>query len=386
MRRGPKNRFGGIDMFPKKPPMGFNTWNTFGSNIDDKTIRETADAMVDRGLLKAGYEYLVIDDCWSERKRDPETDKIIPDKIKFPNGMKSVSDYVHSKGLKFGMYSCAGVLTCAGYPGSFDHEFLDAQTFAEYGADFLKYDYCFRPADVNGILLYRRISMALQNCGRDILLSACNWGCDNVHDWIRSTGSGMYRSTGDINDSFASFRDIFLSQVGNFKHSGPGCFNDIDMLTVGMHNKGNVAASGCSDTEYRTEFALWCMAGVPLMLGCDLRTIDDTTLKLVTNPYLLRINQDEECRPIFQVKGEGGNIYVRILSGGELAIMLVNFAEHKYPVFFPFEHIGLPNSVKKGLALKNAFTGEDEGVEKEYIRTPVDAHDCAVYIAKVVDL
>ena len=193
MRRGPKNRFGGIDMFPKKPPMGFNTWNTFGSNIDDKTIRETADAMVDRGLLKAGYEYLVIDDCWSERKRDPETDKIIPDKIKFPNGMKSVSDYVHSKGLKFGMYSCAGVLTCAGYPGSFDHEFLDAQTFAEYGADFLKYDYCFRPADVNGILLYRRISMALQNCGRDILLSACNWGCDNVHDWIRSTGSGMYR-------------------------------------------------------------------------------------------------------------------------------------------------------------------------------------------------
>ena len=125
------NNLGGIAMFPKKPPMGFNTWNTFGENINDEMIRQTADAMADTGLLKAGYEYLVIDDCWSERKRDAVTGKIIPDKNKFPNGMKAVSDYVHSKGLKFGMYSCAGVLTCAGYPGSFDHEFLDAETFAE---------------------------------------------------------------------------------------------------------------------------------------------------------------------------------------------------------------------------------------------------------------
>ena len=366
--------------------MGFNTWNTFGENINDEMIRQTADAMVEKGLLAAGYEYLVIDDCWSERQRDPVTGKIVPSKVKFPNGMKAVSDYVHSKGLKFGMYSCDGVLTCAGYPGSYDHEFLDAETFAEYGADFLKYDNCYKPRNVDGSILYRRISMALENCGRDILLSACNWGAENVHDWIRSTGAGMYRSTGDISDSFNSFKDIFLSQVNNFKYSAPGCFNDIDMLTVGMHNRGNVATAGCTDTEYRTEFALWCMAASPLMLGCDIREIDETTLGVVTNPRLLRINQDEECRPFFQVGSEGGNVYIRLLSGGEIAIMLVNFSDHKWPVFFPFGLMGLPVSAGKGLALTNAFTGEDEGVAKEYMRVPVDAHDCAVYIAKVVNV
>lgn len=156
-------------MLSRTPPMGFNTWNTFGENINESVIKETADAMVEKGLLEAGYNYLVIDDCWSERERDPETGKIVPDKIKFPNGMKAVSDYVHSKGLKFGMYSCAGTRTCADYPGSFDHEFLDARTFAEYGADFLKYDFCYKPNVANGPLLYRKMGMALKASGREIL-------------------------------------------------------------------------------------------------------------------------------------------------------------------------------------------------------------------------
>ncbi len=376
-------------MFPKKPPMGFNTWNTFAENISDEMIRQTADAMVEKGLLAAGYEYLVIDDCWSERQRDPVTDKIIPDHNKFPNGMKAVSDYVHSKGLKFGMYSCAGVRTCADYPASYDHEFLDARTFAEYGADFLKYDYCYKPHQADGPTLYRRISMALKASGRDILLSACNWGCDNVHDWIRSTGAGMFRSTGDINDSFVSFRDIFLSQIENFKLSGPGCFNDIDMLTVGMRNRGNVAASGCTDVEYRTEFALWCMFAAPLMLGCDVRNIDDVTLKLVTNPYLLRINQDEEGRPPFIVR-EGHenkrNIYARVLSENELAIMFTNLTDDRAgQIWFALDEIGIPVSSGKGLALTNAFTGEPAGTVREGFGMPLDAHDCAVFLAKIVD-
>ncbi|MBQ1954595.1 MAG: glycoside hydrolase family 27 protein, partial [Clostridia bacterium] len=226
-------------MLAKTPPMGFNTWNTFGSEINDSVIRETADAMVEKGLLAAGYEYLVIDDCWSKRERDPQTNKIVPDPIKFPNGMKDLSDYVHAKGLKFGMYSCDGTRTCAGYPGSFDHEYLDAKTFAEYGCDFLKYDNCFKPENADGQLLYRRMGMALRTSGREILFSACNWGVDNVHNWIRSTGAHMYRSTGDINDSFVSFRDIALSQIDNYVYSAPGCFNDIDMLTCGMYGKGN---------------------------------------------------------------------------------------------------------------------------------------------------
>ena len=376
-------------MFPKKPPLGFNTWNTFGENINDAMIRETADAMVEKGLLDAGYEYLVIDDCWSERQRDPVSDKIVPSKEKFPNGMRSVSDYVHDKGLKFGMYSCAGVRTCADYPGSFDHEFLDAKTFAEYGADFLKYDFCYKPDHANGPLLYRRIGMALENCGREILLSACNWGCDNVHDWIRSSVAGMYRSTGDITDNFVSFRNIFLSQLDNFKISGPGCFNDIDMLTVGMRNRGNVASTGCTDIEYRTEFALWCMAAAPLMLGCDVRSIDEITLKLVTNPYLLRINQDEACRPFFIAHTEHENqrsVFVRHLTNHELAIMFTNLTDDRCSIWFPFEEIGLPVNERKGLKLQNAFTGEDEGVVKEYMKISLDAHDSAVYLAKVVDV
>ena len=376
-------------MFPKTPPMGFNTWNTFAENISDEMIRQTADAMVEKGLLAAGYEYLVIDDCWSERERDPVTDKIVPDRVKFPNGMRAVSDYVHAKGLKFGMYSCAGVRTCADYPASFDHEFLDARTFAEYGADFLKYDYCYKPSYADGPLLYRRMSMALKASGRDILLSACNWGCDDVHKWIRSTGAGMYRSTGDISDSFASFRDIFLSQIQNFVYSAPGCFNDIDMLTVGMRNRGNVAATGCTDAEYRTEFALWCMFAAPLMLGCDVRNIDDVTLKLVTNPHLLRINQDIEGRQPFIVREDRNNlnnIYARVLSDDQLAIMFANLSDDGCRPWFSLGELGLPVAAKKGLHLQNALTGEDAGVVRECMSQHLDAHDCAVYIADIVDV
>ena len=375
-------------MFPKKPPMGFNTWNTFGENINDEMIRQTADAMVEKGLLDAGYEYLVIDDCWSERMRDPVTDKIVPLKSKFPNGMKAVSDYVHSKGLKFGMYSCAGVRTCADYPGSYDHEFLDAKTFAEYGADFLKYDFCYKPHYANGTLLYRRISMALENCGREILLSACNWGCDDVHKWIRSTAAGMYRSTGDISDSFVSFRDIFLSQLEHTDTNAPGCFNDIDMLTCGMRNFGNVASTGCTDTEYRTEFALWCMLGAPLMLGCDVRKIDDVTLKLVTNKGLLRINQDSECRSVFVAHEDCHNlrnVYARLLSDHEVALMFTNLADDKGAAWLSPDCIGVTANSGKVLQLTDAFTGEDAGIVKDYKRVELEPHDCAVFIAKVVD-
>ena len=376
-------------MFPKKPPMGFNTWNTFGENINDAMIRETADAIVEKGLLAAGYEYLVSDDCWSEKDRDPVSGKIVPSKEKFPNGMKAVSDYVHAKGLKFGMYSCAGVRTCADYPGSFDHEFLDAKTFAEYGADFLKYDFCYKPRHADGPLLYRRISLALENCGRDILLSACNWGCDDVHDWIRSTAAGMYRSTGDICDSFVSFRDIFISQIEKVQYAAPGCFNDIDMLTVGMRNRGNVARAGCSDTEYRTEFALWCMFGAPLMLGCDVRQMDDVTLQLVTNPRLLRINQDEACRPMFPAQLDCDNlrnVYARLLTNHEIALLFPNLMDDDCRMWLSFEELGLPAAAGKGLQLTDVFTGEDAGVAKEYMHVPVKAHDCAFFLAKVVDV
>ena len=179
--------------------MGWNSWNTFGENISEELIMGIADAMVEKGLRDAGYEYIVIDDCWSLRERG-EDGRLVADPKKFPHGMKYLADYIHSKGMKFGMYSCAGTLTCAGYPSSFDHEYLDAQTFADFGVDFLKYDFCYKPETSDGPLLYYRMGMALKATGREILFSACNWGSDNVWQWIRSTGAHMYRSTGDIVD------------------------------------------------------------------------------------------------------------------------------------------------------------------------------------------
>lgn len=377
-------------MLAMTPPMGFNTWNTFGTSISDEMIRRTADAMVEKGLRDAGYEYLVIDDCWSERQRDAVTNKIIPDKNKFPNGMKAVSDYVHRKGLKFGMYSCAGVRTCGDYPASFDHEYLDAETFAEYGCDFLKYDFCFKPGNSAGPLLYYRMGMALKACGREILFSACNWGSDDVWRWIRSAGAHMYRSTGDINDSFQSFKDIALSQVDKLGSSAPGCFNDIDMLTVGMYGKGNVAAGGCDDTDYKTQFALWCMFSSPLMLGCDIRSISDTALALVKNKELLRIDQDPEARPAFAVGGhpwdQTKKVFMKHLAGGEYALGFFNLGDGdgNIPVY-PFD-CGLAAGSGYAFEVTDILTGKNEGKFTDYISFYVPKHDCKICRVKVIKL
>ena len=374
-------------MLAQRPPMGWNTWNTFGKDINEALIRESADAFIDNGLKDAGYEYLVIDDCWSEYNRDPVTDRIVPHHEKFPNGMKVVADYVHSKGLKFGMYSCDGVRTCADYPGSFDHEFLDAQTFAEFGVDYLKYDNCYKPNNAEGPTLYRRMAMALRASGREILFSACNWGTDDVWTWIRGAGAHMYRSTGDINDSAESYRNIVLSQADKFGYSAPGCYNDIDMLTVGMYGKGLVGSVGCNDADYRSQFSLWCMFSAPLMLGCDIRNMNRQTLELVTNRELIAIDQDGECRPPIIRKcvwDENSLIMLKMLENNEYAIGFFNMGEKDKSLPMMFNEFGLPAHSGYGFKVKNLFTGEDEGFYKEYMRISVQAHDCAVYRAQLV--
>ena len=373
-------------MLAQTPPMGWNSWNTFGYEINEKVILENADAFVKLGLPQAGYKYIVIDDCWSMRDRDPETGRIVPDPVKFPHGMKYVSDYIHDKGLKFGMYSCAGTRTCANYPGSFDHEFLDAQTFADYGADYLKYDFCYKPETANGPLLYRRMGLALKACGREILFSACNWGSDDVHSWIRSTGAHMYRSTGDIYDSFESFKNIITGQENKFGTSAPGCFNDIDMLTVGMYGKGLVGSTGCGDAEYRSQFSLWCMFSAPLMLGCDIRTLSPEMLALITNKNLLRINQDEEARPPIEShtgwEGES-RVYFKHLSNNEFALGFYNFTDRQIDIPTNLTNFGLSASSGFALSLTDAMTDEPFGTFAEYIRVPVGPHDCRVFLCKL---
>lgn len=374
-------------MLVNTPPMGWNTWNTFGSKISDSLIRESADAFVERGLKDAGYQYVVIDDCWSKRTRDPETERIVPEPSKFPLGMKAVADYVHGKGLKFGMYSCAGQRTCADYPGSFDHEFLDAKTFAEWGVDYLKYDYCYRPAGISGELLYRRMGMALRASGRDILFSGCNWGCDNVWQWIRSVGAHMYRSTGDICDTPESYRKIALSQLDKLGTSAPQCFNDIDMLTVGMFGKGLVGASGCNEADYRSQFALWCMYSAPLMLGCDIRSVDEKTLTLVKNKDLLRIDQDLEARPPVHMENaaESGNlVLMKHLSDGRYAFGFFNIGENDRNLFAIFSDFGLPASAGYAFKMTPVLGEEEEKTYREYINISVPAHDCKVFFAELV--
>ncbi len=374
-------------MLAKTPPMGFNTWNTFGDRINEQLIHEAADAMIRLGLKDAGYEYLVVDDCWSEYERDPVTDRIVPHHEKFPNGMKVVADYVHKKGLKFGMYSSDGVRTCADYPGSFDHEFLDARTFAEWGVDYLKYDNCYHPASADEPTLYRRMGMALRASGREILFAACNWGSNDVWSWIRSTGAHMYRSTGDIFDNPESYRNIARSQMKHLDASAPGCFNDMDMLTVGMYGRGLVGSLGCNSADYRSQFALWCMFSCPLMLGCDIRNMREETLKLVTNRELIAIDQDPEARPpiFLQAEHETDRIIAfKFLTDGSYALGVFNLSEEDREYRVLFNDTGL--DVKAGVALSfhEVITDEDAGVHREHLYVKVPSHDCRVFRVSLV--
>lgn len=380
-------------MVVNTPPMGWNSWNTFGAKISDQLIREVADKFVELGLDKAGYEYVVIDDCWSLRDRDPETGKIVADPEKFPEGMKALSDYVHSKGLKFGMYSCAGLRTCGNYPGSYGHEFLDAQTFAEFGCDFLKYDYCYFP--LHGAYTPNRyliMGNALRNCGRDILYSLCNWGQKDVWTWAKAVGGNMYRSTGDIFDNPVSYAEIARSQLDKYCYSGSSCFNDMDMLTVGMYGKGNV---GCKEDEmteeeklqwynrYCSQFGLWCIMGSPLMLGADIRNLDEDILKLVTNKDLIRINQDPECRQAFRVdewQDEYTVSLAKLLSDGTIALGLFNFTDKPVTIQVLCDALGFPYSSGYTLKARDLFSGEEQLLTREVMVEQVVPFGCRMFI------
>ena len=369
-------------MLVNKPPMGWNSWNTFGGGFTDETIRETADYIVSSGLKDAGYEYVVIDDCWSLKERDA-SGRIVEDPEKFPQGIKALADYIHSLGLKFGMYSCAGLRTCAAYPASFDREFIDAQTFADFGVDFLKYDYCFFPKNADPVAHYNRMSMALKATGRDILFSACNWGEDNVQTWIRSTGAHMYRSTGDLGERFEAIRNIATSQFSLFRYSAPGCFNDVDMMVCGMDGVGNVGHPGlCGDTEYKTHFALWCMASSPLMMGCDVRRLRPEPLALMKNKDLIRIDQDEECRPpiIMDCRNPMTPTLFKHLSNREFAIGFFNLGDDEgTPDFRPWD-MGFPTTAGFTMRLKDVFTGEVISGVNDYMSFKLAPHDCKVFL------
>ena len=366
-------------MLAATPPMGWNSWNTFGAHIHADLIKETADAFVSEGLKDAGYNYVVIDDLWELRERDSHG-RLQPDSEKFPQGIKPVADYVHSKGLKFGMYSCAGVLTCGGRAGSYGYEELDAQSFADWGVDFLKYDYCYKiPGGPTGPQLYYRMGQALRATGREILFSACEWGSNKPWEWAPLAGCQMWRTTGDIEDRFESIEKIGFEQKGLERYAGPGRWNDPDMLVVGMYGKGNVAKGGMTEEEYRLHFALWCLLASPLMIGCDVRKMNDFTRNLLTHRGLLALNQDPLGRQGWHVGTEWDSfeIWMKPLADGSIAVGLFNRSKDRpRPMHVGWECLHLHD--RRPCRVVDVVTGEDLGIHSRVLTLNVHTHDCRI--------
>ncbi len=368
-------------MILKKPPMGWNTWNTFGENIDENLIFETADAIVEKGYKDAGYEYIIIDDCWSEIKRD-KNGRLVPDKKRFPHGMKYVADYIHEKGLKFGMYSDAGFYTCMGYPASFGHEITDAETFAEWEIDYLKYDFGFFPSSAKGDNAYLTMAQALRMTGRDIIFTGSTGGKDNVQNWARSRGCHTYRSTDDISDSKRSYMNILESQMDSFENSTFNCYNDMDMLTVGMYGNGNVSCNGIhyhggdgndqmKYEDYENHFLAWAFFGTPLIIGADIRKIDDQCRRLLQNKAVIAINQDPENRPAFRIEKyyEHAHIFAKLLENKDIAVLAVNFhpetpVQKSIKLKISFDDLGIRTGSGYGFEIKNVLTGENFGIHE----------------------
>ncbi len=396
-------------MIKNTPAMGWNSWNTFGHNINEEVVLSTAENFVKNGYLDAGYEYIVIDDCWSLHERDKDG-RLQADPEKFPHGMKYVADKIHALGLKFGMYSCAGTVTCAGYPASYEYEFIDAKTFAEWGVDYLKYDYCFRPLGVQGHLLYKRMGLALANSGRDILFSNCSWGSEYTNLWIKETGAHSFRSTEDIVDSWASIKKLAQSQLKVQEYNGVGCFNDMDMLVVGMNGVGHVGRGGCTEEEYFTHFALWCMCSSPLMIGCDVNNVDEKSKAILLNKDLIRIDQDGKGSQPFFVNGNytphineklsnenpfhydnyplDHPIIAKFLDDGTIALAVVNFADadtNRWSSSMNIDSLGIPLTSGKTLKMRNVRTGEVITPVNGHLEFNVPAHSTFVYICEVVD-
>ena len=316
----------------RTPPMGWNSWNHFACKVSDVIVRAQADAMASNGMKAAGYEYINIDDCW-QGKRDASGE--IQGNERFPD-MKALADYVHSKGLKLGIYSSPGPKTCAGYEGSYGHEAQDARTYANWGVDYLKYDWCsarkvYQPSEMPAA--YKKMHDALTATGRPIVFSLCQYGMDRVWRWGPSVGGNLWRTTGDIKDNYTRMAFIGFGQNGLGKYAGPGHWNDPDMLEVG---NGKM-----SEDEYRTHMSLWCILAAPLISGNDLAQMSPETLAILTNPEVIAVDQDPAGTQGHRVAQEGPlEVWVRPLADGSKAVGLFNRGESTMPITVNFNTIG----------------------------------------------
>jgi len=326
----------GESVLSQTPSMGWNSWNVWGCNIDDAKIRAAADQLISSGLASHGYQFVNIDDCWMGAR---DANGFIQSNSKFPD-MKALSQYVHSKGLKIGIYSSPGPTTCQGYTGSLGHEIQDAQTYAAWGIDYLKYDWCSYRGDYRAP--YATMGDALKKVSRGIVYSFCQYGMDKVWEWAPSLGGNSWRTTGDIEDKWESLLAIGFTQNGLESYSGPGHWNDPDMLVVGKLGWGDsLHSTHLSSAEQITHLTLWSMLSAPLLIGADLTQLDAFTQDLLTNDEVLAVDQDALGKQAHHVsQGHNSQIWLKNLADGSMAIAAFNLDPKTANIQIDFKALG----------------------------------------------
>jgi len=359
-----------FDDLAKTPPMGWNSWNRFGCNVSEDLIKGAADAMVSSGMKDAGYQYVVIDDCW-QVARDG-AGNILPDKERFPSGMKALADYVHGLGLRFGLYSDAGTQTCAKRPGSMGHVEQDARQYAAWGVDYLKYDWCFNEGQ-DARDAYVKMSNALRAAGRPIVLSICEWGSNQPWTWAPGVGH-LWRTTGDIQDCWdcsiewggMGVSHILDLQLDLHPYAGPGHWNDPDMLEVGN--------GGLTVAENRAHFSLWCLLAAPLMAGNDIANMTPEVREILTNKEVIAVDQDPLGMQGRRVADQGAyEIWMKPLSGAARAVILLNRGNKPGPITVTWPQIGLAPDAEA--QVRDLWAKKDLGPVKGQFRAEVGPHD-----------
>ncbi|MGD1221809.1 NPCBM/NEW2 domain-containing protein [Streptomyces krungchingensis] len=352
------------------PPMGFNNWNSTHcrAEFNEDMVKGIADIFVDKGLKDAGYQYVNLDDCWALPGRDANG-QLVPDPVRFPGGIKAVADYVHAKGLKLGIYTSAGTKTCnsAGFPGALGHEYSDARQFADWGVDYLKYDNCNNQG-VNARRRYTTMRDALKATGRPIVYSICEWGENKPWEWAADVGH-LWRTTGDISDSWGSMLSILKQNLPLAPHAGPGHWNDPDMLEVGN--------GGMTDTEYRSHFSMWSVMAAPLLIGSDLRKASAATFDILDNKEVIAVDQDPLGKQGAVVSSTGGRWVVsKEMKDGSRAVALFNETGSAQRIATTAQAVGLPAA--------DAYTQRDLWRHKSYntagtISATVPAHGTVLF-------
>ena len=350
--------------------MGWNSWNHFACKVSDAVVRAAADAIASNGMKDAGYVYVNIDDCWQGQR---DSSGVIQANEKFPN-MKALADYVHSKGLRLGIYSSPGPQTCAKYEGSYRHEAQDAEQYAKWGIDYLKYDWCsasrvYKPAEMQAA--YKKMHDALARAGRPIVYSLCQYGLESVWQWGASVGGNLWRTTGDISDRYDRMSVIGFDQNGLEKYAGPGHWNDPDMLEVG---NGKM-----SHDEYLTHMSLWCILAAPLLAGNDLSAMTPDTLAILTNSEVVAVDQDPKGVQGHRVWQEGPyEVWMKPLADGGKAVGLFNRGEDAATIKVNFSDIEVSGSA----TVRDLWAKKDLGSFEGNYSTQVPKHGVALIKVK----